>query len=216
MGRGNTHRERGRQHDRQPDEAWGDYAPPPLTFERPSRPQTAPSNAGPAVQARVKWFKADKGFGFVEMSDGASEAFVHIRAVEAAGHSTLEPGTTIVVRIESGPKGPQVAEIISVDSSTAASEPQRRGPELRPTHVARPSRPDSTASEAPSRDSTVKWFDPTKGFGFVTVEGENKDLFVHISVVERAGLSRLEPGQRLRVTVVEGRKGPEVGALESL
>jgi CspA family cold shock protein len=60
----------------------------------------------------------------------------------------------------------------------------------------------------------VKWFDPVKGYGFVSVEGESKDLFLHISVVERAGLSALEQGQAVRVAVVEGRKGREVGAVE--
>jgi CspA family cold shock protein len=47
----------------------------------------------------------------------------------------------------------------------------------------------------------------------VTVDGEDKDLFVHVSVLERAGLGALEPGQGVRVAIVEGRKGREVGAI---
>ena len=59
----------------------------------------------------------------------------------------------------------------------------------------------------------MKWYGAVKGFGFVTVDGEDKDLFVHVSVIERAGLGGLEPGQGVRVAVMDGRKGREVGAI---
>jgi CspA family cold shock protein len=60
----------------------------------------------------------------------------------------------------------------------------------------------------------VKWYDPVKGFGFIQVDGQSKDLFVHRSALERAGLSELSEGQQVRVAIGEGRKGPEVGAIE--
>jgi cold shock protein len=60
----------------------------------------------------------------------------------------------------------------------------------------------------------VKWYDPVKGFGSISVESESKDLFVHVSVVERTGLHVLEQGQAVRVSIVEGRKGREVGTIE--
>jgi CspA family cold shock protein len=59
----------------------------------------------------------------------------------------------------------------------------------------------------------VKWYRAVKGFGFVTIEGEEKDLFVHVSVLERSDLGGLEPGQAVRVAIVDGRKGREVGAI---
>jgi cold shock CspA family protein len=76
----------------------------------------------PERQAKVKWFNGEKGFGFVELTDGSGEAFLHISVVEAAGHTALEPGTTLTVRVGQGPKGPQITEITAVDSSTAEPE----------------------------------------------------------------------------------------------
>ncbi|MBB3019758.1 CspA family cold shock protein [Microvirga lupini] len=183
------------------------------------------SAAGPDTEARVKWFNPDKGFGFVEMTDGSGEAFLHVRQVEAAGYSALESGTTLVIKVGSGQKGPQVQEIVSVDTSTAEPEPPRGARPPRPPRAGGPgqsggfSRPSGgpsarPVSGPPEVPATVKWFDPVKGYGFVSVEGESKDLFLHISVVERAGLGQLDQGQAVRVAIVEGRKGPEVGAIE--
>lgn len=62
----------------------------------------------------------------------------------------------------------------------------------------------------------MEWFDPPKGYGLVSVEGESKDLFLHISVVERAGLGVLAQDQPVRIAIVEGRKGREVGAIEAV
>src|SRR4051812_16498125 len=221
MGRGNDHRDRRRQFGDQPADPWGDYAPPPSSYDRPVRTQSSPAASGPEAEARVKWFNSEKGFGFVEMTDGSGEAFLHIRPVEAAGYSALESGTTLVVRVGAGQKGPQVNEIISVDASTAEPEAPRRSPRPpqqgrvggRPGFAPRPGgqRP---AAEAPDQAGTVKWYDPVKGFGFVAVQGEAKDLFVHCSVVERSGLGGLEQGQAVRVSIVEGRKGLEVGSIE--
>jgi cold shock protein len=54
---------------------------------------------------------------------------------------------------------------------------------------------------------SVKWFNPTKGFGFIEPSDGSKDVFVHISAVERAGLRTLREGQKVEYEVVSGRDG---------
>ena len=249
MGRGNDHRDRRRGRDDQPGDPWGggEYTPPPSSFDRP-RPRTggfggAPGGGtpagGPETEAKVKWFNGEKGFGFVELTDGSGEAFLHIRPVEAAGYSALESGTTLVVRVGPGQRGPQVTEVVSVDTSTADPSAGRGGAggaggfgARRPTggpggaggfrdrgdrgggFAPRPSF-ESAPAGPPDTSGTVKWYDPVKGFGFISVEGEAKDLFIHRSVLERAGMRDLAEGERVRVAIVEGRKGREVGAIEA-
>ena len=88
------------------------------------RPAMAPS--GPEQEATVKWFNPEKGFGFAELSDGSGDAFLHVRAVEATGHTELEPGTKLVVKVAAGQRGPQVTEVMSVDTSTAEPRQARR------------------------------------------------------------------------------------------
>jgi CspA family cold shock protein len=56
---------------------------------------------------------------------------------------------------------------------------------------------------------TVKWFNATKGFGFIEPEGGRKDVFVHISAVERAGLTGLKDNQKVTFDIVSGRDGRE-------
>jgi len=61
----------------------------------------------------------------------------------------------------------------------------------------------------------VKWFNPTKGFGFIEREDKEKDVFVHMSAVRDAGMNGLEEGQSLSFEVVDGPKGPNAANLKS-
>jgi CspA family cold shock protein len=58
-------------------------------------------------------------------------------------------------------------------------------------------------------EGAVKWFEPEKGYGFISPDGGGKDVFIHITALRRSGVNVLGPGQRVKVEVVDGKKGLE-------
>ena len=88
----------------------------------------------------MKWYNALKRYGFVELSDGSGDAFLHTSALAGISVDALQPGVTIEFRTAPAQRGPQVTEVISVDSSTAAPP--------------RPPRKSQSASPAASNTST--------------------------------------------------------------
>ena len=176
----------------------GTFSPQPHTFgTRPrfSQPRfEAPS--GPPVGGVVKWFNPDKGFGFVELSDWSGDAFLHGSLLAQSGINAVQPGETLEVRVGPGHKGPHVTEIISFDSSTAVPATPRRETSN-----------GSSSGIAVEETGRVKWFNAGKGFGFIARDGGGKDVFLHVSALERSGLMGLGEGQHVIVDVVEGRKG---------
>ena len=65
------------------------------------------------------------------------------------------------------------------------------------------------------KQGTVKWFNAEKGFGFISVEGED-DVFVHFSAINADGYKTLEEGQKVEFDVVDGAKGPQAANVVSL
>ncbi len=168
-------------------------------FSQPPRFETP---SGPPVRAVVKWFKPERGFGFVELSDGSGDAFLHASVLERNGITAVQPGETLEIRVAPGQKGPQVTEVISVDSSTATQPAPRRS--------AYPAASRAPLAETGVEEAgTVKWFNAQKGFGFIVRDDGGKDAFVHASVLERSGIGTLNEGQRVLIDIAEGRKGPE-------
>jgi len=157
----------------------------------------APSD--PPVSGVVKWFNPEKGFGFVQLSDDSGEAFLHGTVLAQSGIGAIQPGETLEVRIGPGHKGPHVTEVLSIDSRTAT-----------PMVSHRSSAQATRLSGPPIEETgTVKWFNTNKGYGFIALTGGGKDVFVHVSALERSGIAALSEGQSVVVDVVGGRKGPE-------
>jgi cold shock protein len=163
---------------------------------RTGSPEDAPPTR--TVEAKVKWFNASKGFGFVTMADGSPDAFLPMAILRRAGYEDVREGASITCEVGAGAKGPLVTSVINIDLSTAVA------PGMGEEHRARPS---STLEGA------VKWFEPDKGYGFVAPDGGGKDVFIHITALRRSGIEALGPGQRVRVDVVDGRKGLEADSI---
>jgi CspA family cold shock protein len=194
--------------------------------QRPSRPPRTPFGTGgfpeappissnePSIDAVVKWFKNDKGFGFVELGNGTGDAFLHIGAVQAAGYETLPPGAKLKVQVTNSVKGQQVARVLEVDLAGAAERappppPRSGGFGGGGFDSPRPRRAAPDPSTAVTVNGKVKWFDETKGFGFVQSDDGGKDVFVHISILSPSGVSRLAEGQPVTMQVVDTQKGRE-------
>jgi CspA family cold shock protein len=62
----------------------------------------------------VKWFNADKGYGFIAQSEGGDDVFVHFSAIEGQGYKSLDEGATVEYEVEQGPKGPQARNVTLV------------------------------------------------------------------------------------------------------
>lgn len=137
-------------------------------------------------QGTVRWFDADRGFGFLALGEGAEDLFVH--ASEIVGddaHRGLREGQEVEFEIGEGDRGPQ-ARRVRVTGEVAS---------------------DAALGVL----GTVSWYEPTKGYGFVTPDGGGAEIFAHSSAIVGGGVIR--EGQRVAFLVVDGEKGPQADHL---
>ena len=167
----------------------------------------------------VKFFNAQKGFGFVVRDDGGEDVFVHISAVEAIGLRELAEGQKLAFTLTDR-NGRISATDLVIEGEIL--EPKARSFDDRGPPRERGERPagggfDRTPSDGTRYEGTVKFFNGQKGFGFIQRDDGAPDAFVHISAVERSGMHDLAEGQRVSFELEMDRRGKQAAtSLQSI
>lgn len=180
-----------------PQPRYGDSPQP--SYSAPRRPERR-DDEGRAVTGTVKWFNETKGYGFIEIAGENQDAFIHISVIERSGFDAPLPGATIRCHIVDGEKT-SVSSVQAVEGGSAQVA-------ARPTRDAAPARNTGRQNEPAVEETveaTVKFFNATKGFGFLTAP--NYDIFLHVKVLQRAGIDDVEPGDTFRVGVGSSDRG---------
>ena len=150
------------------------------------------------VSGLVKWFDPVKGFGFVVADAGGPDILLHVNVLRNFGQNSVVDNARIVVDVQNTDRGVQAVEIIQIDPPVGMDMIGLS--DIDDLH-------SDEAAQAPLEPGRVKWFDKSKGFGFANIFGRNDDVFLHVEVLRRSGLSDVQPGEALAMRVIDGKRG---------
>jgi len=149
------------------------------------------------IAGRVKWFDAAKGYGFIVPDGGGADVLIHVTVLRRDGFSAIREGSRVAAEAQRRERGLQVFKVISV----AEPEPG----------YAPPPTPPRTRAQAASLGGfeivLVKWFNRSRGFGFLTRGEGTEDIFVHMETMRRYGFLDPKPGDSMLARFGPGPKG---------